>query len=148
VVGLRREASGPDRDEGLAAGVTSTVGARDLWYATPMPLNRWSDDIVIVEFGDEPQFSEDIAAFTRLLEDEKGLEPSAVFDLSGVSYLNSSNIAQLLKLRKQMQAAGRQLRIAGVTDSVWGLIMTAGLDKIMKFTPDTATALASLQLQR
>lgn len=113
-----------------------------------MPVNRWSDDIAIVEFGDEPQFSEDIAAFTRLLSDEKGLEPSAVFDLSGVTYLNSSNIAQLLKLRKQLHAAGRQLRIAGVTDSVWGLLMTAGLDKLFSFLPDTSTALASLQLQR
>ena len=113
-----------------------------------MPVNRWSDDIAIVEFGDEPQFSEDIAAFTRLLSDEKGLEPSAVFEMGEVTYLNSSNIAQLLKLRKQLHTAGRQLRISGVTDSVWGLLMTAGLDKLFSFTPDTATALASLQLQR
>lgn len=113
-----------------------------------MPVNRWSDDIAIVEFGDEPQFSEDIAAFTRLLADEKGLEPSAVFDMAGVTYLNSSNIAQLLKLRKHLHTAGRQLRIAGVTDPLWGLLITSGLDKIFAFTPDTATALASLQLQR
>ncbi|MDZ4753687.1 MAG: STAS domain-containing protein [Phycisphaerae bacterium] len=112
-----------------------------------MPVTRWSDHIAIVEFGDEPQFSEDIGAFARLLEDEQGLEPSAVFDFSRVTYLNSSNMASLLKLRKRLGSSGRQLRLCAVNDPVWGLFMTASLDKLFEFVPDVSTALASIQLK-
>lgn len=112
-----------------------------------MPIHRWSDQIAIVEFGDEPQFSEDAASFARLLDDERGLEPCAVFDLARVSYLNSSNIAQLLKLRRRVVGVGRSIRICSIPDPVWGLIMTAGLDKIFECTPDVATALTSIQLE-
>lgn len=112
-----------------------------------MPIHRWSDQIAIVEFGDEPQFSDDIAAFSRLLEDEQGLEPSAVFDLSNVSYLNSSNMAQLLRLRKRLTNVGKSVRICGVRDTVWSVLMLAGLDKLFRCTPDVATSLASLQIE-
>ncbi|MFO0830098.1 MAG: STAS domain-containing protein [Phycisphaerales bacterium] len=112
-----------------------------------MAVQRWSDQIAIVEFSDEPQFSEDVSAFLRLLDDEEGLEPSAVFDLSHVSYLNSSNVAQLLKLRKRLHGAGKSLRLCGVGDPVWGLLMLAGLDKLFQCAPDVGTALASLQLE-
>ncbi len=112
-----------------------------------MPVERWSDHISIVEFGDEPQFSEDASAFSRMLDSNEGLEPSAVFDLSRLTYLNSSNMAALLTLRKRLLASGRQLRLCGVNDPVWGLFMTAGLDKLFQFVPDVATALASIQLK-
>ena len=111
-----------------------------------MPVQRWSDQIAIVQFGDEPQFSEDCANFSRLLEDHQGLEPSAVFDLANVSYLNSSNVAKLLHLRKRVLASGRQLRLCSVQDPVWGLLMVSGLDKLFQCTPDVATALASIQI--
>jgi anti-anti-sigma factor len=113
-----------------------------------MPLQRWSDHIAIVEFGDEPQFSEDAANFARLLDDERGLEPSAVFDLGRVSYLNSSNVAQLLRLRRRLTDAGREVRICSLSNPVWGVFMIAGLDKIFRFTPDVATALASIQIEK
>jgi anti-anti-sigma factor len=112
-----------------------------------MPVHRWSDQIAIVQFGDEPQFSEDCAGLARLLQDHQGLEPSVVFDLANVSYLNSSNVARLLQLRKRLVGAGRQVRICSVRDQVWGLLMVSGLDKLFQFTPDVATALASIQIE-
>lgn len=111
-----------------------------------MPIHRWSEQIAIVEFGDEPQFSEDAANFRRLLQDEQGLEPSAVFDLSRVSYLNSMNVAQLIQLRNQLMGAGRKLRVCSVDDKVWGVMMLARLDSMFEFAPDVATALTSIQL--
>jgi anti-anti-sigma factor len=112
-----------------------------------MPVQRWSDEIAIVEFGDEPQFSEDAAAIWRLLDDEQGLEPSVVLDMTRVSYLNSSNIAQLLRLRKRLASVGRSMRICGVRDTVWSVLMLAGLDKLFQCTPDVATSLASIQIE-
>jgi anti-anti-sigma factor len=113
-----------------------------------MPIHRWSDRIAIVQFGDEPQFSEDATSVERLLDSEEGLEPDVVFDLGGVSHLNSSNMAQMLKLRKRLARVGRSVRLCSVRDSVWGVLMTAGLDKLFHCAPDVATALASLQLER
>jgi anti-anti-sigma regulatory factor len=64
-----------------------------------------------------------------------------------VAYLNSSNIAKLLRVRKTMIAAGRKLKICGVTPHVWGVFLVTGLDKIFDFTDDVATALAFLQIE-
>jgi len=63
-----------------------------------------------------------------------------------VSFLNSSNIARLLRLRKQLANADRRLIICGVNDQVWGVFLVTGLDKIFEFTNDVATALAAMQL--
>jgi len=72
--------------------------------------------------------------------------PDVILDLSSVSYLNSSNIAQMLRLRKRLNTGGRNMRICSVDDQVWGVLMITGLDKIFDFTDDVSTALASLQL--
>jgi anti-anti-sigma factor len=111
-----------------------------------MPLNEWSDDIVIAEMFDEPQFSEDVAALMRRLDSESPRPPDVIVNMQGVTYLNSSNIAQLLRLRKKVSGVGKRLRICSVRDSVWGVLLITGLDKIFEFTDDVSTSLASLQM--
>ena len=74
--------------------------------------------------------------------------PDVVLNLSSVTYLNSSNIAQMLRLRKRLNSVGRHMRICAVGDQVWGVLMITGLDKIFDFTDDVTTALASLQLSQ
>ncbi len=111
-----------------------------------MPLNEWSDDIVIADMFDEPQFSEDVAALMRRLDAAESKAPDVVLNMQGVTYLNSSNIAQLLRLRKKVTGAGKRLRICSVRDSVWGVLLITGLDKIFEFTDDVSTSLASLQM--
>ena len=111
-----------------------------------MSIEEWSDDITIAEIGDEPAFSEDMTALMQRLDDRGDVVPDVVLNLTSVSYLNSSNIAQMLRLRKRLNSAGRHMRICAVDDQVWGVLMITGLDKIFDFTDDVTTALASLQL--
>ena len=111
-----------------------------------MPIEAWSDDITIAELGDEPAFSEDMASLMQRLDGMGDLAPDVVINLASVTYLNSSNIAQMLRLRKRLNTAGRNMRICSVEDQVWGVLMITGLDKIFEFTDDVTTALASLQL--
>ena len=111
-----------------------------------MSIEDWSDDITIAEIGDEPAFSEDMTALMQRLEERGDVFPDVVLNLSAVTYLNSSNIAQMLRLRKKLNSAGRHMRICAVGDQVWGVLMITGLDKIFDFTDDVTTALASLQL--
>ena len=112
-----------------------------------MPIVDWSDSIVIAELSDEPAFSDDMDALFRKLDDGEEILPDVIVNMQGVSYMNSSNISQLLRLRKRLLIANRRLRLCAVADTVWSEIMVTGLDKIMEFTDDVSTSLASLQIE-
>lgn len=110
-----------------------------------MPLNDWSDNVVLAELTDEPVLSEDLDAL--IARAEKSL-PNVhfVLDLRMVTYLTSSNLAQLLQLRKVTAASKDTLHLCGVKDSVWSILLMTGLDRLFKFTDDLPTALAAAQL--
>ena len=111
-----------------------------------MPINEWSESIFIAELNDEPAFSEDIEALMRKM-DQAGEElPDVIVDMQAVSYVNSSNIAQLLKLRKRLTGGDARLRICTINDAVWSVLLITGLDKLFEFTDDVTTSLASLQI--
>ena len=108
-----------------------------------MAIQNWSDDIIVVALGDDPQFSDDLTALTE------GIEAKArdvVLNFAAVGFINSSNIAKLLRLRKEMLGSNKNLVLCGVNTQVWGVFMVTGLDKIFQFTNDISTALATLQL--
>jgi len=108
----------------------------------------WSDTIVLAQLSDEPSLSEELnALIDRLGKAEPATAPHVVLDFSECTYLNSSNIAQLLRVAKRLEQAGRQLRMCGMGDEVWSVMMVTGLDKMFRFAPDTMTALAGLQIE-
>ena len=111
-----------------------------------MPINEWSESILIVELSDEPQLSEDMDALMRRLDEAPGELPDVVIDAQAVSYLNSSNIAQFLKLRKKLIDSQVRLRLCGLNDHVWSVMLVTGLDKVFEFTDDVSTSLASLMI--
>lgn len=117
-----------------------------------MSLTDWSDTITIAELTAEPEFSEDMMNLIARIEAKQEQDsaepmPDVILNLSEVEYLNSSNIAQLLRLRKRLHAGKAKLRICSVGDQVWGVILVTGLDKLFDFHPDVATAIASLQIE-
>jgi anti-anti-sigma factor len=115
--------------------------------APAMPINQWSSDISIAELSDEPLFSEDMhALFQQLEQAGDDALPHVIINLQNVSYLNSSNIAQLLRLRKKLLPHDRRLRLCSLSDSVWSALLITGLDNVFDFTEDVSTALASLQM--
>lgn len=110
-----------------------------------MGIKDWSESIILVDLQDDPQFSEDMNALLDLVQKRTGC--SVVLDCSGVNYLNSSNIAKLLRLRKILHADPRgKLKICGLQTSVWGVFLVTGLDKIFDFADDVANGLAGVQL--
>ena len=108
-----------------------------------MSLQQWSDDIVVVDLASEPDFSEEMASLNDALDN---VPVNVVLNLDQVEYLNSSNIAQMLRLRKRVAEADLHLRLCCVPDSVWGVMLTTGLDSLFDVAEDTPSALASLQL--
>lgn len=116
-----------------------------------MPI-EWSDDITIAELADEPELSEEFAAiFGRLNAPESsaaGNVPHIVLNFSGVTFLNSSHLAQLLRMRKRLAEFNRQLVLCSMGDDLWSVMMLTGLDKVFRFASDPLTALAGLQLEQ
>lgn len=110
-----------------------------------MSLQKWSDQIWIAQMSAQPVFSEEIDSLTAQFE-KASPSPHVVIDLSGVQTLNSSNLSQLLRVRKLAGDAGSGVRVAAPTDAVWTLFLTTGLDKVFQFSRDTTTALTELQL--
>ena len=110
-----------------------------------MPTERWSEQIWIVRLQNEPAFSDEVhPLLQRIGRDDT--PPAIVIDLAEVTRINSSNLSQLLKLRKSASDHNVQLRVTSPTNAVWSVFLMTGLDKVFQFTRDTATALAELQI--
>jgi anti-anti-sigma factor len=110
-----------------------------------MPIQNWSDDIVVVELGDDPQCTDDLDSILKSIESRPKVD--VVLNFGEVTFLNSSNIAKLLKLRKLLVVNHhRKLRLCGISTHVWGVFLVTGLDKIFEFADDVASGLASLQI--
>lgn len=110
-------------------------------------LTDWSDDIVMVDLADDPQVGEDLkAVIERVASSETGSVPHVVLNMGLVTYITSSNISQLLRLRKLVGDVGQQLRLCSLDERVLSVLKIAGLDRIFEFSPDPMTALASIQI--
>ena len=112
-----------------------------------MPLQEWSESTLIAEMNDEPMFSDDFDALIGRLESTGNGTPDVIVNMLAVSQINSSNLSQLLRLRKTLISCDRRLRICSVDPAVWSVFMVTGLDKLFDFTDDVATSLASLQIE-
>lgn len=111
-----------------------------------MPTD-WSEGILLSDLSDEPELAEEFSAVVERLKNTPTNElPHVVLNFGGVSYLNSSHIAALLRMRKRVHEGGKQLVLATLSDDVWSVILLTGLDKVFQFAPDTMTALARVQL--
>jgi stage II sporulation protein AA (anti-sigma F factor antagonist) len=99
---------------------------------------------MLVDLANEPQYSEDITNLTEIISSQGSKH--VVLNLNEVSFLNSSNLAKLLRLRKKVTASGSRLILCNLNNHVWGTFLVTGLDKIFDFSEDQATALATLQV--
>lgn len=112
-----------------------------------MPTERWSEEIWIIRLQNEPAFSDEILPLLQVLGRDDG-PPAFILDFSEVTSINSSNLSQLLKLRKSAADHNVNVRLTSPTNAVWSVFLMTGLDKVFSFTQDTATALAELQLNQ
>ena len=109
-----------------------------------MPIENWSDNILVVDVQDDPAFTDELNALIEELDVRKDVD--VVLNFAGVSYVNSSNIAKLLKARKKLISTRRRLVLCGISTNVWGLFLVTGLDKVFDFVDNVATGLASVQI--
>ena len=112
-----------------------------------MPVQEWSDSVLLVEFQDDPAFTDDVNSALEIIENQA--QRDVVLNFGDVSFLNSSNIAKLLKLRKLVAVnQQRKLILCGIGTHIWGVFLVTGLDKVFEFADDVASGLASVQMGR
>lgn len=111
-----------------------------------MPIETWSEQVVVVHLADDPQFTDDLESLEQQFAQPKRDGLSAVLDFAAVHYVNSSNIARLLKLRKLMQSTGGKLVLCGISTQVWSVFLVTGLEKIFQLADDVPTGLAAVQM--
>ena len=111
-----------------------------------MTLNQWSEDVLILELQNEPDFSEDTDTLILNLKDCDILAPDVIVDLQQVTTLNSSNLGALIECKKMLDQKDRRMIICNINDSIWSTMLATGLDQVFNFIEDTTTALASLMV--
>lgn len=108
-----------------------------------MTIQNWSDNIIVAELANDPQFTEEMVSLTDMVKQKR---VNVIINLSAVSHMNSSNLSALLRLRKQVLAGKSRMLLCGVDNRVRTVFSITGLDKVFEFTDDPATALTSIQI--
>ena len=109
-----------------------------------MSIENWSENIIVAELQDDPAFTDDLSVLID--QTAEGADRDVVLNFSGVGYVNSSNIAKMLKLRKQLISNKRRLVLCGIDMNVWGIFLVTGLDKVFEFADSVSTGLATVQI--
>ncbi len=69
-------------------------------------------------------------------------QKKVIFDLSGVTRIDSTGIGILVMSAGQLKKAGGQLRLAGATGHIEHVLLVSSVDKLVPLHPTTAAAAA------
>ena len=109
---------------------------------------EWSDNILISELQDEPQLSEELSSvYEHVARPGPKSARNVVLNFSGVNYISSSHLSQMLRIRKKLMDSGKVIVVCSLSDHCWSVMLLTGLDRVFRFAPDPTTALATLQIE-
>ncbi len=80
------------------------------------------------------------AALDKALRDGKR---NLVLDLSGVEYMSSAGLREMVRVLKQVRREGGDLRLAALSERVQEVLELAGLDTIFEIYPTQVEAVGS-----
>ena len=107
-----------------------------------MPV-EWSENTCVANLSDDPLFSDEIEQIEERLEERPC---HVVLDLSEVTFVNSSNLAHLVGLRKQLKGTGCKLVLCGVRPQVWEPFQASGLHRLFDRVESVPIGLAKVQV--
>jgi anti-sigma B factor antagonist len=79
-------------------------------------------------------------SFDRTVKEKKD---KIVINLKGVGYVDSSGLATLVEILKNLRTYGGKLKLASLSDKVRGLFEITKLDKLFDISADENTAVNS-----
>jgi anti-anti-sigma factor len=109
-----------------------------------MPLRQEPDGLLVLDLGDEPQFSADIQELNdRMAAYGPG---NLVVNLGSVTLLNSSQLAALVHIRSQLMAGDKRMVLCSLPTRLQTTLKTSGLERAFVCAPDLKSARQSFQV--
>ena len=110
-----------------------------------MPLviqsKQMQPDITVLEMTGRITMGNDcrqIEWTTKKLADEN--QKKIIFDLAGITHIDSTGIGIMVMVAGQMKKAGGELRVAAANQHIEQLLKMTNVDQIIKLHPTTADA--------
>jgi len=100
-------------------------------------------DIVVLELMGRITMGNDcrqVEWTAKKLVDES--QKKLIFDLTGITHLDSTGIGIIVTVAGQMRKAGGELRVAGANQHVEQILRTTAIDHIIALHPTTGAAAA------
>ncbi|MBN2271518.1 MAG: STAS domain-containing protein [Sedimentisphaerales bacterium] len=109
-----------------------------------MPIQQWSDEIIIVDLPDEVETTKELVSVVEFLADKTNF--NVVIDFTGVAQISSAGLLRLLQLRQLTASGGRRLVLCNIDPSTEELFSVTGLNDVFDLTADKFSALATLEM--
>lgn len=108
-----------------------------------MSFEYWSDDVLLVSLPADPEVSNELGTVVEMVRDKRHYH--VVIDFSGVHFITSATIAELLKLRELMTESDRCLVLCSVSKLIKGVFTIAALSHAFQFADDASAALKRIE---
>jgi len=109
-----------------------------------MPIEHWSEFVVLVSLSAEPQVEEDLLDATECVSLHSDCD--VVVDCSQVDRVGCCSCRRLLDLDDTLRANGHRLLLCGPTGNLGATFATPALTQRLGFAADRFSALARLGL--
>jgi len=109
-----------------------------------MNIDRWSEDVLLVDLPEELDKHHELQTVIRMLQ--QGSHCDVVVDFSRVRVVGGAWLARLLKIQRLTHECGHKLILCGMVPATRGLFTIARLDDLFEFAEDRFLALASPQM--
>jgi anti-sigma B factor antagonist len=125
----------------LAVLLDSRKGTRPMLEIQTKPLQA---DIVVVELTGRITIGRDCKQLEWAVENLiKEGRKKVIFDLAGVTTVDSTGLGIIVMSAGQIKKAGGELRVAGATAHVEDVLKMTNIDQIVVLHPNTAAAAAN-----
>ena len=104
----------------------------------------WSETTYVVQLADEPALSDELDELERRIADQPR---HCVLNCESLTFLNSSNLAQLVRLHKSLVRTGCRLMLCAMSDELWKTFEISGLNRLLSRSPNVPLALAELAME-
>ncbi|MCA3005057.1 MAG: STAS domain-containing protein [Phycisphaerales bacterium] len=99
----------------------------------------WNAKVVVHRLGDGAALTPDLVAALERLSNPETARP-LVLDFSDVSYMASSHLAEVLRIRKRATERRTGLVLCGLSEHIWSVMLLTGLDRILRTAPGPEAA--------
>lgn len=109
-----------------------------------MAIERWSDEIIIVDLPGEPEMTDELVSLGDLLAERENC--NVVVDFGGVGDITSESVKKLLKLHRMTAQFGRRFVLCNMEPETEDIFSATGLAGVFDLSENRFDALATLEM--